>query len=222
MRVIRLGLSMVAALILVACGGGGGGSTAPPTTNNPQPTGGTPQTLGTISTSVTTMSLGAGDGASIIVSARDTQGSAITSFTPTYSSQNPLIAEVSAAGGVFAIKSGSTTIDVSVTMGSVTKTASVAVSVTGALKSIANIAANNDQAYPSFTPDKVVIAVGGTVSWDFGSLEHTVTFDGGSAGTPQNIPGAYSTSVRRDFSTKGNFKFHCTIHSGMSGEVVVR
>ncbi len=221
MRVIRLGLSMSAAVILVACGGGGGGSTAPPT-NNPPPTGGTQQTLGTITTSVTTLSLGAGDGASIIVSARDVQGSTIAGISPTFTSQNPLIAEVSSAGAVFAIKSGSTTIDVSVTMGSVTKTASVAVSVTGALKSIANIAANNDQAYPSFNPDKVVIAVGGTVSWDFGSLEHTVTFDGGAAGTPQNIPGAYGTSVRRDFSAKGNFKFHCTIHSGMSGEVVVR
>ena len=219
MRAIRLGLSMSAAVILVACGGGGD-STAPPTTT--PPTGGTPQTLGTISTSVTTMSLGAGDGASIIVSARDTQGSAIPGVSPTFTSQNPLIAEVSATGAVFAIKSGSTTIDVSVTMGSVTKTASVAVSVTGALKSIANIAANNDQAYPSFNPDKVVIAVGGTVSWDFGSLEHTVTFDGGGAGTPQNIASSYGTSVRRDFSTKGNFKFHCTTHSGMSGEVVVR
>lgn len=221
MRAIRLAVAMSAAVILAACGGGGDGSTAPPTNNNPPP-GGTPQTLGTISTSVTTLSMGAGDGASISVSARDAQGSAITGFSPTFISQNPLIAEVSAAGAVFAIKSGSTTIDVSVTMGSVTKTASVAVSVTGALKSIANIAANNDQAYPSFNPDKVVIAVGGTVSWDFGSLEHTVTFDGGSAGTPPNIPGAYSTSVRRDFAAKGNFKFHCTIHSGMSGEVVVR
>jgi plastocyanin len=220
MRVIRLGLSMCAAVILASCGGGGG-TTAPPTNNNPQPSG-TPQTLGTISTSVSTLSLVAGNGASIIVSARDTQGSLITSFSPTFTSQNSAIAEVSTTGDVFAIASGSTTINVSVTMGSVTKTTSVAVSVTGALKSIANIAANADQAYPSFTPDRVAIAVGGTVSWDFASLEHTVVFDGNAPGTPQNIPGAYSTSVRRDFSTKGDFRFHCTIHSGMSGEVVVR
>jgi plastocyanin len=222
MRMIRLVLSMSAAVILAACGGGGGDSTAPPTNNNPTPPSGTSQTLGTISTSVSTMSLVAGDGANINVTALDTQGSVITSFSPTFTSQNAAIAEVSSSGAVFGIASGSTTINVSVTMGSVTKTTSVAVSVSGALKSIANIGANADQAYPSFTPDKVVIAVGGTVSWDFASLEHTVTFDGGGAGTPQNIPASYSTTVRRDFATRGNFRYHCTIHSGMSGEVVVR
>ena len=221
MHVHRLSLCFSAAVMLAACGGGGGGTTAPPTNNNPPPTG-TPQTLGSIAIANSTLSLAAGDGTNINVSAQDTQGYAITSFSPQFTSQNPAIAEVSAQGAVLAISSGSTTVNVSVTMGSVTKTGSVAITVTGALKNQATVTANADGAYPSFAPTKVVIAAGGSVSFAFESLEHTVTWDGNATGTPQNIPNTYSTTVNRTFSTRGNFSFHCTIHSGMQGEVVVR
>lgn len=75
----------------------------------------------------------------------------------------------------------------------------------------------------SFEPATVTIAVGDTVTWtNRDSFAHTVTdnvgqpprFDTGPIATNQ------SSSVR--FDTPGTFTYICTIHSGMSGTVVVQ
>jgi plastocyanin len=48
-----------------------------------------------------------------------------------------------------------------------------------------------------------------------------VTFQA-SPGAPTNIGDTYAISVERTFSQGGNFNYQCTIHAGMSGQVVVR
>jgi plastocyanin len=202
---------------LLGCGGGGDddGGTNPP----PPPPPGTTQTLGSISTNVTSLNLVAGNTQTITVSAFDTQGGVIVNFgTPSFTVVSSTIAEVDAGGTVLGLTGGSTTVNVSVTMGAVTRTAPVAVVVTGALPTQANV---STQSGDIFTPGKVAISQGGQVTWTFGGVEHTVVFS--NAGAPGGITsGGYSSSHSRTFGASGNFNYVCTIHAGMSGQVIVR
>jgi plastocyanin len=81
------------------------------------------------------------------------------------------------------------------------------------------------QATPSekFTPGQVTLAVGGTVTFAFGSLAHNVFFDNDPAGAPGNIadPSANKT-VTRTFNTAGTYVYNCHIHPGMRGTVIVQ
>jgi plastocyanin len=81
------------------------------------------------------------------------------------------------------------------------------------------------QATPAmkFTPNKVDLIAGGTVTFAFGTLEHNVFFDNAPAGAPANITAASANkSVTLTFPTKGTFIYNCHIHPGMSGRVVVQ
>ena len=76
----------------------------------------------------------------------------------------------------------------------------------------------------AFDPTSVVLAPGDSITWVFGSVGHTVTFDAG-AGAPANI-GSVSTpqanvSGTRVFTTAGTFTYHCSIHPSMTGTVTV-
>jgi plastocyanin len=73
----------------------------------------------------------------------------------------------------------------------------------------------------TFSPAKVTVAPGGTVVFEFGGLGHTVLFDSG-ANPPDNIPDVtVNTSVTRTMTTPGTYTYHCRIHPGMSGTIVV-
>jgi len=73
----------------------------------------------------------------------------------------------------------------------------------------------------AFSPNAVTIAPGGTVTFVFGTVGHSVTFDTGT-NPPANIAGVNAdTSITRTFTTAGTFNFHCTIHPQMTGTVIV-
>ena len=81
------------------------------------------------------------------------------------------------------------------------------------------------QAVPSeqFTPGRVTVTVGGTVTFAFGSLAHNVFFDNDPAGAPDNIPDpSANKSVTRTFNTAGTYNYNCHIHPGMRGTVIVQ
>jgi plastocyanin len=204
---------------LLSCGGGGGddgGTTSPP----PPPPPGNTATLSSITTNVSTMSLAAGFSQAITVQAFDAQGGLLVNApAPTFTSANATIAEVDNAGSVLGLYLGSTTINVSLTMGAVTRTAAVTVNVAGALSNQAEVVASSGDYV--FTPTTVAIQAGGSVTWTFGGLGHTVTFVTAS-GAPTSIAETYSTAVSRTFITPGNFTYNCTIHAGMTGKIVVR
>ncbi len=224
MTLLRRTLTVTVALLVAGCGGGG--STGPYGNNNGgnnnggNNNGGGNQVLGSISTNVPSLSLSAGQASTILVSARDVNGATITGLAPSFSSDNPEVADVAGDGTVTGFAAGSAHIQVSVTKGSVTKTATIPVDVSGSLPNAAVVVAGSS--YYAFTPDHIAIKAGGTVTWQFGAIEHTVTFQTGGAGTPASIGATYAQEVQRTFNTPGTFSYACSIHPDMTGEVVVR
>lgn len=211
-----LGVLAVGFLTLTASCGGGGGDDDGGTGPGPGPQ----QTLNEIVPSVTTLTLTAGGGATIQMTARDTQGGTISNpgtFSFTSSASN--IAEVNQQGAVVGISAGTARIDISLSRGGVSKTASVNVTVTGSLGLTATVAAGTTS--NTFQPQVVAVARTGSVTWSFGSVEHNVFFSGAS-GAPSNIPNSTNTTASRTFNTAGNFTYDCNLHAGMTGTVIVR
>jgi len=75
----------------------------------------------------------------------------------------------------------------------------------------------------AFTQNPLTVHSGETVTFAFGAVAHNVTFDAPGGATPADIPGNNSNvSIGRIFTAAGTYRFHCTIHPGMAGSVVVR
>lgn len=80
------------------------------------------------------------------------------------------------------------------------------------------------QATPAmqFTPRTVELNTGGTVTFEFGTLEHNLFFDNAPPGAPANVTApTRNQTVTRTFSTAGRFTYNCHIHPGMSGTIDV-
>ena len=72
----------------------------------------------------------------------------------------------------------------------------------------------------AFTPDKVSVAVGDTVTWtnkETDGTVHHVKFDDGAEST-DIAPGK---SYSRSFSKKGSYHYICSLHTYMEGTVTV-
>jgi plastocyanin len=71
----------------------------------------------------------------------------------------------------------------------------------------------------AFTPNEVRTTVGKPITWKFddGGLEHTVTADDNSFASGRQSSGSYA----RTFSAPGNVNYHCEVHRGMRGTVIV-
>lgn len=71
----------------------------------------------------------------------------------------------------------------------------------------------------AFDPASVTVKVGGTVTWtNNDSPTHTITGDGGLDSGDVANGGTYS----KTFDKAGTYKYHCTIHPNMTGEVIVQ
>ena len=72
----------------------------------------------------------------------------------------------------------------------------------------------------AFAPDDLNIAVGTTVTWmNTDSIAHTSTSDTTGFDSGILAPGGQFSFA---FETAGTFSYHCAIHPGMIGTVVVR
>jgi plastocyanin len=153
----------------------------------------------------------------LTATARDARNNAISGVTGfTFSSSNEAAATVSATGLVRRVGSGNATITASLNRDGVTRTA------TSSLTTVVSSATVNATPSSTFEPPQVTISTGGDVNWVFGSLAHNVLFDA-VAGAPASIPGEHAnTTITRTFGTAGTFPYHCGIHAGMNGTVVVQ
>jgi len=73
-----------------------------------------------------------------------------------------------------------------------------------------------------FNPDSSAVQAGSMVKWTWnpGGVTHTITFTSG----PSPLPAEVQQSTGSDsvtFTNVGTYRYHCTIHSGMNGAVVV-
>jgi len=81
----------------------------------------------------------------------------------------------------------------------------------------ANASALGNRAY---SPDDLNVAVGTTVTWmNTDSISHTSTSDVNGWNSGIVAPGGQFSFA---FQTAGSFPYHCSIHPGMVGTVVVR
>src|SRR5262249_31556213 len=72
----------------------------------------------------------------------------------------------------------------------------------------------------AYTPDEVSVAAGTTVTWmNTDYVSHTTTADGTGWNSGTVVPGGQFSFT---FQTAGTFPYHCAIHPGMVGTVVVR
>jgi plastocyanin len=73
-----------------------------------------------------------------------------------------------------------------------------------------------------FTPNNAVVQVGGTVTWTWnsGGVEHTLTFTSGPPPLPAQTDQTTGTKAIM-FNTVGTYGYHCIIHSGMDGTLLV-
>ena len=74
-----------------------------------------------------------------------------------------------------------------------------------------------------FTPATVELTVGGTVTFEFGTVPHNVFFDNAPPGAPENIPAPTTRrTVTLTFPSAGQYRYNCHLHPGMTGTVNVR
>lgn len=198
------------ALLLAACGGGG--DSGGPTTPTPS------ATLDNITVTPATVTLDAGQSQLLTATGRSASGATVSGVNFSYASSNNGVASVSSSGSVVAIAAGTATITVTGALGGVSRTATVAVTVSGVLPMAVTVVAGANS--NDFTPASVAIARGGTVTWTFGALLHNVDFQG-MAGAPTSIPNTSNASVARTFANAGTFSYVCSLHSGMNGTVQV-
>lgn len=203
MRVARLWCA-VAGLAVGGCGGdGNGGGTGP-----------TP-VFTTLEVNPTTVNVAVTGTQALTARALDQTGNPMSGLTVTYASSDQTKATVTQAGVVTGVAAGTAQITATGTIGGVTKTRDVAVTVAAPTGSAAVTAAGT-----SFTPSSVTITTGGQVTWTFNG-EHNVTFS--TQGSPANIPNQTSGTQSRVFPSNGTFAYICTIHgTAMSGTVRVQ
>jgi plastocyanin len=73
----------------------------------------------------------------------------------------------------------------------------------------------------AFLPATIVVSVGDTVAFRFGSTAHNVYFDV-APGVPADVGGANANrTVIRAFGTAGTYRYQCHLHAGMAGTVTV-
>jgi len=78
-----------------------------------------------------------------------------------------------------------------------------------------------DRGNQSYTPNPTTMRVGQTVAWKNGdSTAHTATQDASRFNSGTISGGA--TSAPMTMSAAGTFTYHCTIHPGMVGSLVVQ
>jgi plastocyanin len=72
----------------------------------------------------------------------------------------------------------------------------------------------------AYSPDQLTVDAGTTVTWmNTDSIAHTSTSDSPGWNSGTIAPGGQFSFV---FPTSGTFPYHCAIHPGMVGTVVVR
>jgi plastocyanin len=157
--------------------------------------------------------IGVGEAVQLVATPRNPNGVAITTVRVNYITLAPTIANVGPDGRVIGVSPGTALI--SATAGQITQSLTFTV-VPGNVSAVVTMQSN------TFTPFRSTIRVGQTVLWDFPADAHNVIFAKTvTTGRPTDIGITSGVAVTRTFTAAGTFPYDCTLHPGMSGEVVV-
>ncbi|MDH4347298.1 MAG: plastocyanin/azurin family copper-binding protein, partial [Gemmatimonadota bacterium] len=162
-----------------------------------------------------------GGAVQLTITPRDQNDATMTGLpAPTLTVEDPAIASISGTV-VSGLAAGSTRIFATITAGAETHADTSRVVVTDAPA--------GGPAHPvttvgtTFAPSSITIAVGDSVSWVISGATHNVTFNTASKPAGGDIPDTPpGTTVSRIFTGAGVYGYECTIHSGMTAQVVVQ
>jgi len=193
-------MAALLAVLGVACGGGGDG-----------PTGG--DGIASVSLNATSLSMLPGRTDQLVATARNDAGAPVVNApAATWTTTVPAVATVTSTGLVTAVGIGST--DIRATIGSKTGTARVTVTDAPSLVTVSMPGL-------TFSPFKVTLKKDGRVNYEFPALAHNVIFER-IPGAPADIPGqVVNQTISRTFGTVRLYRYSCTLHPGMDGEVDV-
>jgi plastocyanin len=171
-------------------------------------------TLEVTSADTTLFTLAPGNTVTLSVVAKDQNGNTMFGVaSPSFSSDNGAVAGASGDGTITAVAAGSARVTASLTVGGVTKTGSLAMTVV-----VAPATARVVAPAAMFEPAIVDVSAGGTVTWAFDSVPHQVTFT--TPGAPADIPSFQNGSAFRTFPNPGTYHYQCS-GPQMSGAVRV-
>ena len=193
---MRTAAILAAMLVLTACGA-----------SDPDP----PAVFNVVITAPK-QTIAVGEAVQLTTTARDVNGVTIGSAKITYAATPGTIVSVNSAGRVIGIAPGSGTI--TATSGSIASPPFLITVTSGSVAAVVTMQAN------TFTPAQTTIKVGQSVLFDFPADQHNVIF-AQRTGKPADIPTTAGQGVTRTFSTAGTFPYDCTLHPGMSGQVIV-
>ena len=207
-------LAAVPLACLAACGGGSGdgGTTTPPS----------PGPASAVAVTLPAASLAIGDSAQATAVVRDAAGRTVSAPVTWASSASNIVSVNATTGMLRGLALGSAQITASVASGSA-PTASAPVTIKAPATATVSM-------FPqAYSPVSLILAVGGVVTFDFPpGIDHNVIFakkPGTTqplvAGSPADILQTRNAKVTRTFPTPGTFSYDCTIHPGMTGEVIV-
>ena len=211
-RVVRMIAAGSVVAAMIACGGSSSDSTGP-----------TP-VFTSVSIAPTSPAVSPGNTIALSATAKDQNGHTMTGLpAASWTSSDETKATIDPSSGVASgIANGSTTITATITSGSVTHsgTAQLVVSTPPSSQTVTAAASL------AFNPHSVTVGrSGGTasVTWTFESVAHTVSWDNQPPGANiADIPATSGANVARNFTVAGTYTYHCTIHSNMSGVVIVQ
>jgi len=73
----------------------------------------------------------------------------------------------------------------------------------------------------NFNPQQLIVSFGTTVTWrNDDNVNHTVTSDSGNL--MQSPLMGNGQTYQKTFTEVGTFPYHCTVHSGMTGTIIVQ
>ncbi len=177
--------------------------------------------LASLAVSLQDRTIQLGQTTQVSITGRDAQGNAVAlgTRTVTWTTSNPSVATVNAAGNVTGVGVGLIDVQASVADGTVPKTGSVQLIVEGIPAPPTSAVVT--MAPQDFLPFETVIKLNGTVNFVFPTLAHNVFWDRVRIGSPADINTISNMTVSRTFTTVGVFGYKCTLHPGMDGTIIV-